>query len=375
MDPDKIKSIQEWKPCRSVHDIQVFLGLTNFYRRFIKDYSKICNPLTALLKKDVKFIWSKEADDAFNNLKHAITSDPILRHYDPSLPCIVETDASDFALGAVCSQQFPGDSVPHPIAFYSRKLLPAEQNYQVYDKELLAIVAAFKHWRPYLEFSQEPTIILTDHKNLEYFTTTRSLSRRQVRWSEILADYNFVIQYRAGKHNGAADALSRRDICLLEGGKPSNKTSMTLLDPSKFVAPPSAVVNSLTTAPVEPENNEILDIIKKDIVSDPHFGPIVSLFKSTPSDPSSIPSNYSFNDDLLFYNGLICTPSNNQVKKLILEECHDAPAAGHFGISKTHDLVTRNYYWPQLRKYVKDYVSGCEPVSETRVSITSHMVC
>ncbi|GAN11862.1 hypothetical protein MAM1_1148d11480, partial [Mucor ambiguus] len=179
MDPTKIQAIQEWKPCRNVHDIQVFLGLTNFYRRFIKDYSKICTPLTSLLKKDTKFEWSTAADQAFNSLKAAILSDPVLRHYDPTRPCIIETDASDYALGAVCSQT-DSDGVAHPIAFFSRKLLPAEQNYQVYDKELLAIIAAFKHWRPYLEFSSEPTIVLTDHKNLEYFTTTRNLSRRQV---------------------------------------------------------------------------------------------------------------------------------------------------------------------------------------------------
>ena len=93
------------------------------------------------------------------------------------------------------------------MAFYSRKLLPAEVNYQIYDKDLLAIIAAFKHWRHYLEFSQASTIVITDHENLEYFTTTRNLSRRQVRWAEILADYNFTIQYRPGKYNAAADAF------------------------------------------------------------------------------------------------------------------------------------------------------------------------
>jgi hypothetical protein len=352
MDPEKIKSIREWTPCRSVHDIQVFLGLTNFYRRFIKDYSKICHPLTSLLKKDAKFHWSSSAEAAFNTLKLAITSDPILRHYNDSLPCILETDASDYAIGAVCSQVSP-DGLPHPIAFYSRKLLPAEQNYQVHDKELLAIIAAFKHWRPYLEFSRQATVVLTDHKNLEYFTTTRSLSRRQVRWAEILADYNFVIQYRPGKQNGAADALSRRDKPLIEGNEPRGKTPMILLDPSKVI------INTVKSMPIEIESNEILTCIKQEIDQDTYFGPIVALIKKDPNGPN-IPTKYSYQDHMLFHEGALCVPDNNHIKKLILEECHDSPAAGHFGIAKTYELVTRNYYWPTLRKYIKDYVSGCD---------------
>lgn len=352
MDQDKIKTVSEWRPCQSVHDIQVFLGLTNFYRRFIKDYSKICTPLTALLKKDVKFSWSPEADSAFNTLKKAIISDPILRHYNADLPCLIETDASDFALGAVCSQT-DSQGNTHPIAYYSRKLLPAEQNYQVYDKELLAIIAAFKHWRPYLEFSNQATVVLTDHKNLEYFTTTRSLSRRQVRWAEILADYNFVIRYRPGNQNGAADALSRKDKPFLEGGESASTTPMTLLDPSKFI------VNTITKAPITAEANEILQTIVTEIIDDPYFGPMLSLIKKNPQDPS-IPSNYEYNDKILFHDGLICVPDNSRIKKLILEECHDSSTAGHFGIAKTHELVTRNYFWPGLRKYIKDYVSGCD---------------
>lgn len=107
MDPDKVESIRNWATPSNVHDIQVFLGLTKFYRRFILSYSKRCVPLTTLLKKDVAFLWTTEGDTAFKALKSAISSSPILRHYDPRLPCTVETGASDYALGAVCSQPDP----------------------------------------------------------------------------------------------------------------------------------------------------------------------------------------------------------------------------------------------------------------------------
>ena len=210
MDPAKVAAIQEWATPKSAFDIQVFLGLANFYRRFVKNYSKIATPLTALLKKNARFHWSKAAQAAFDELKARLMSGPILRHFDPAKACVIEADASDYALGGVCSQ-YDDEGRLHPVAFYSRKLLPAEMNYQIYDKELLAIVCAFKHWRHYLEFSASTTVVLTDHRNLEYFTTTRNLSRRQVRWSEVLSDYNFVIKYRPGSQNAAADSLSRRD--------------------------------------------------------------------------------------------------------------------------------------------------------------------
>ena len=185
------------------------------------------------------------------------------------------------------------------------------------------------------------------------------LSRRQVRWAEILADYNFVIQYRPGKQNGAADALSRRDKPLREGGESSTTTPMTLLDPSKFM------INSINAVPLEVESNEILKCIKQEIEHDPYFGPIVALFKKDPNDPG-IPIKYLYQDPILFHDGLFCVPDNNHIKKLILEECHDSPTAGHFGIAKTHELVTRNYFWPTLRKYIKDYVSGCDTCTRNK---------
>jgi hypothetical protein len=138
----------------------------------------------------------------------AFTSAPILIHPDPAKPFIVETDASNFALGAILSQ-FGIDGLLHPVAFYSQKLTSAEINYQVYDKELLAIITTFKQWRRYLAGVQHRVQILTDHKNLLYFTTTRTLNRRQARWSIFLADFDFEIQYQPGTQQAKVDALSR----------------------------------------------------------------------------------------------------------------------------------------------------------------------
>ncbi len=209
MDKSKVETIQCWVTPSSVKDVQCFLGFANFYRRFIKGYSKIVAPLITLTCKDKPFSWNPTAQAAFDTLKMAFTSAPILIHPDPAKPFIVETNASDFALGAILSQ-FGIDGLLHTVAFYSRKLTSAEINYPVYDKELLAIITTFEQWRPYLARAQHRVQVLTDHKNLFYFTSTQTLNRRQARWSIFLADFDFEIQYQLDTQQGKADALSRR---------------------------------------------------------------------------------------------------------------------------------------------------------------------
>ena len=209
MDPQKTEAVEKWPTPKNVTEVQEFLGFANFYRRFIKGYSGVVTPLTNLTKKDKAFEWTEAEQFAFEELKRRFTEAPILAIFDPELPIIVETDASDYAIGA-CISQLGKDGRLHPIAFYSRKMSPAEANYDIHDKELLAIVAAFQEWRVYLEGPKHPVKVLTDHKNLTYFTTTKVLNRRQVRWAELLASYNFQIHYHKGSENGRADALSRR---------------------------------------------------------------------------------------------------------------------------------------------------------------------
>ena len=164
-------------------------------------------------KKTGEFHWSKEANDAFGMLKDLFTTAPILRMFDPSLRTRMETDASGFALGAVISQLFSDLASMrnewHPIAFWSRKMTGAERNYETHDGELLAIVAAFKEWRQYTEGSQHTVEVLCDHENLKYFMTTKVLNRRQARWAQYLASFDFEIFYRQGSLN-PADGPSRR---------------------------------------------------------------------------------------------------------------------------------------------------------------------
>ena len=196
----------------------MFLGFANFYRRFIAKYSKIASPLMAMLRgskngrKTGPYIMSPEAKEAFRRLREAFATAPVLRHFDLKKLIHIETDTSGFALVGIISQQDDPTSTRshwHPVAFWSRKMTPAERNYDTHNYKLLAIVATFKQWRHNLEGSQYPIEVLVEHANLRYFITTKELSRRQVRWAEKLAAYDFEINYRKGSSN-PADGPSRR---------------------------------------------------------------------------------------------------------------------------------------------------------------------
>jgi len=146
---------------------------------------------------------------SFRSVKKCMHNGQILRHFDYEREIIVETDASDYVSAGILSQHHD-DGILHLVAFYYKKPSPAECNYEIYDKELLAIVGTFKEWRPHLEGSSHPIRVITDHKNLEYFMSTKLVNRRQARWSEFLTQFDFTIVFRPGKPRGKPDALTRR---------------------------------------------------------------------------------------------------------------------------------------------------------------------
>jgi len=233
----KVEAVLDWKTPTSLTEVQSFLGFANFYQRFIKDYSRVARPLTELTKGEKKeWKWNRQAEEAFRELKQWFTTAPILAHFDATKPVIIETDASNFAIGAVLSQRNEEGRL-HPVAFHSQKFQPAEINYEIHDKELLAIVDAFKHWRRYFEGATNQVQVFSDHQNLEYFTTTKILNRRQARWAQKLAGINFCIYYRPGNRNRKPDALSRRAEYRPEKGGSENQPITTVLRKDNFAEP------------------------------------------------------------------------------------------------------------------------------------------
>jgi hypothetical protein len=205
VDPEKVQEVMDWRPPTTVRQIQSFLGLAGYYRRFILDFSRIAKPMTELLKKGVKFEWSQKCKDAFHVLRQHLTTAPVLAHPDNTKSFDVYCDASGTRLGCVLMQD------NRVIAYASRALRPHEQNYPTHDLELAAIVHALNIWRHYLMGAH--CNIYTDHKSLKYIFTQADLNMRQRRWLELIKDYDLEVHYHPGKANVVADALSRKAQC------------------------------------------------------------------------------------------------------------------------------------------------------------------
>jgi len=229
MDPIKVKGITDWPPPTNLTELRSFLGFGNYYKDFIQDYSSLTRPLHDLTKKSAPWEWGSAQHNAFETLKERFTSYPVLRNPDPTRRYIMDTDASQFAVGATISQDFPDGR--HPIAYFSKSLLPAERNYDIYDRELLAIIYAVKAFRYLLLGAQQKFLIRSDHENLKYFKSPQKISARQARWNEFLQDYNFELVHFPGKSNTIADLLSRRKD--FEGGVNPNE-NVTLLPDHLF---------------------------------------------------------------------------------------------------------------------------------------------
>ncbi|XP_011868563.1 PREDICTED: uncharacterized protein LOC105562377 [Vollenhovia emeryi] len=204
-DPEKIKSVSDFPVPRSPKNIKQFLGLAGYYRRFIPNFSKTAKPLTDLLKKDKEFHWSTSQESAFITLKTALCSNPILQYPDFTKPFILTTDASGYAIGGILSQGPIGKDLP--IAYTSRVLNKAEQNYSTIEKECLAIIYCVSHFRPYLY--GKPFVIITDHKPLVWLNSVKDPSSRLWKWRSKLLEYEYEIKYKKGTLNNNADALSR----------------------------------------------------------------------------------------------------------------------------------------------------------------------
>ena len=342
MDDSKVATLLSWSEPKNLKELRRFLGFSNFYRRFIKNFSSICRPLTQLTSSKSVWSWSEECSSAFESLKQAFVSAPVLNHPDVSQPFIMETDASDFAVGGVLSQRSSG--VLHPCAFYSRSLSGPERNYDVYDKELLAIKVCLDEWRHYLE-GGEFVEISTDHRNLEQFLqkSPRVLTGRHARWLLFFSRFNLKIVYRPGVQNGKADALSRREEYQIAAvGTDSVKSTF---ESSFFDEIRSALVNDSFA-------NSIRSALDLPEVSDPAFKSSLEIRSRSDFD------QFEFRFDLLFRGESLYVPETNRLS--VLQARHDSVLAGHFGIDKTFELVSRDYWWPKLRSSVKQFVRSCD---------------
>lgn len=334
MDPLKVKAVADWPQPKNLRETRSFMQFCNFYRNFIPNFADITRPFNELTRKDKVFEWGNRQQTAFNELKTAVCDKVTLMFPIEGAPFRLETDASDFAVGAVLHQIVDGKS--RPLGFFSKTMGEAERNYQIYDKELLAVMLALQNWRHFL-MGNDKFEIWTDHKNLQYFREPQKLNRRQARWFTELSNYNFDLKHKPGSLNIIPDALTRRPD--LERGVKDNE-NIVLLEPERF--------NIARLAFRDEE--EILEEIRRrrsqrDLVVAQGL-----------LDPSS---DFRETNGIVEYKGLVYVPRDKNLRERILYAHHDTPVAGHPGRHKTAELIRRSYWWPNLPAQVARYVSAC----------------
>jgi hypothetical protein len=325
-DPSKVQAIVDWPAPKTLKALKGFLGLSGYYRKFIRGYASIAHPLTNLLKKDA-FKWSKEAQQSLDSLKQAMVNAPVLVLPDFSSHFVVQTDASNFAMGAVLLQN------DHPLAFFSKVLCPRLAKASTYIRELQAITSAVKRWRQYL--LGHFFIIQTDHKSLKEILTQVIQTPEQQYYMAKLLGYHYEIQYKPGSSNIVADALSQVSI-------PDSLTLFHLIVP-QFL---------------------FLEELKQELLTDVVF---LDMRERLLKDPSSLP-DFRLVDGLLLKQGRIWISPSSRFKQLLLREFHETLVGGHAGLSMTMKRLSENFYWDNMKRDAQTFIRQCVICQQTKYS-------
>jgi len=284
---------------------------------------------------------------AFKELKERFTKEPVLAAPDIDKKIRMEVDASDYVTEGVLSMECE-DGLWRLVAFLSKSLNETERNYEIHDKEMLAIVRGLEAWRHLLEGAQFKFEIWTDHKNLEYFMKAQKLNRRQARWALYLSQFDFILKYVARSKMGKADGLSRRADWKIEVDR-DNENQVFIKD---------NWIRSMYEVVVEGPEVDILEKIKKARSKNEDIVRVVEEMKKI-GVRELRGDEWKLEEDLVLKEGKVYVPKDEELRAEIIWLHHDVPAAGHRGRWKTVELVTRNYWWLGVTRDVGKYVEGC----------------
>ena len=372
---DKVQAVRDWPTPCSVEEVRSFLGTVGYYRKFIRMFSEVAAPITELLQKEQAFRCTDEHQRAFEQLKSAMTQQPLLVLPDVHRPYMVTTDASGYAVGATLSQDHGRGQ--QPVAFLSKKMLPAERNYPVHEQELLAIIVALREWRHYLSGARFTIVVKTDHKSLQFFKSQPHLSARQTRWLDLIAEFDFIIEYQEGKSNVVADALSRRrdhkprtsEVVSALPEAAQTPVCAPLLQVAVLSDAGPASTGGAAAAPTAPTGATSVECqLASTIAAAYAADPACAAVLRRPAEFSQL--SVSAVDGLIRdRDGRVWVPADQSLRTLILQECHDAPTSGHLGSAKTVELVTRRFSWPNMYRDIKRYVATCLACQSNKPSL------
>ncbi|WVZ52931.1 LOW QUALITY PROTEIN: hypothetical protein U9M48_003930 [Paspalum notatum var. saurae] len=334
---EKGVAVDPSKQPETVTKIRSFLGLVGYYRRFIKDFSKTAKPMTSLTKKNAKYVWSSNCEEAFQTLKKLLTSRP----HNRTSPFDVYCDASGNGLGCVLMQE------GRVIAYASRQLRKHEANYPTHDLELAAVVHALKIWRHYL--LGNTCHIYTDHKSLKYILTQPELNMRQRRWLELIKDYDLEIHYHPGKANVVADALSRKAHCNFIEARPTVRVLCCEMDEIEMPAEQHVELYSLIIEPA----------IKDLVVAAQKQDKGMARIRENISDKQKACFTLDEQGVLWFKNRLV-VPKDMELRKKILDEAHTSLFTMHPGSNKMYQDLKQKFWWTRMKREIAKYVSECD---------------
>lgn len=336
MEEEKVKTIREWPSCRNIKEVMAFLGTVTFYQRFVKNYSEIAEPLTRLLKKKSEWEWGEEQEVAFEKVKLAITSKPVLQMFRRELETRVFTDACDVSVGCHLEQKHGDDW--KPVAFSAKKFDETQLSWPVREKELYAIIHALQTWKIYLE-DLDHFDLFTDHKSLEYFLKSTPSSVKELRWQQKIVNYHFTINYIKGESN-RADGISRMPY------RERWEEEVTV-----------AAVSSQIKA-------SLIERIKEATQESPEM----RLFKSG-KEGKDLLRGVEIAEGLIIRKSgkerRVFVPTN-ELRTQVLEAFHDSPLGGHFGQDRTSTLV-KSYFWPRMEESVRAFVNSCSQCQRSKI--------
>ncbi|GBG71317.1 hypothetical protein CBR_g8739 [Chara braunii] len=328
----KIAAIKDWSTPRTLTELRSFLGLANYYRKFVRNFSTIVAPLRRLLKKETIWKWDKDCTSAMKKLKQALIEYPVLKVVDPSLPFVVTTDASQYGIGVVL-QQNDGHGY-RPVEFMSARMPSEKVATSTYERELYALRQALDHWKQYLLGRHFK--VYSDHETLRWLRTQAKMTPKLTRWAAEIDQYDFELKPVKGKYNVVADALSRRADYF------------------------GAIVHYLDIG------KDLQQKIREAYAQDPIYSGLLKRVKEAlETEP-----NYRTTEGLLFEKtnvfDRLCIPSSEEIRSLILGECHDTE--GHFGWQKTLANLMRAYTWPGMKNDCVEYVRSCKVCQRNKTS-------
>ena len=379
MDPAKVAAICNWDKPTCVKEIHLFIGFCNFYWWFIRGFSNVASPLNAMTKKEAmkkQFAWTNKCKKAFRELKNHVCKAPILCHFDPNKQCFVETNSSDYVNANVLFQ-LDDKGVLHPVAYFSKKMAPAECNYKIYDKKLLVIIQCFEEWRPEFESIGLPVKVFTNHKSLEYFRSTKKLTSRQVRWVQFLSKFNFVINYQSGKKNDKANALMRKpneqptdnedkrhkhSVCvLLPLNQIDYEAELQPIDKDHGEVPGEVRANSKAVSDANEKTSTLPERVMESNQNNKFCNKICLYLANQKGleKPEAYLKGLRVENRLLMKGNWLWIAKKGHLQLEVIKEIHDQPAVSYPSIESMLRMARCHYYWPGMKEMIQRFIRNC----------------